>query len=67
MSQNFRVGYDEHFEKLLFKKAKYIARCESCRFFDDVCTNANVTSFDVVEDEDRRFCVFWQPEEAENG
>jgi len=44
--------------------ARYIASCASCRFYDeeDGCTNNNVTSFDLVKDEEtgRQYCAYWK-------
>lgn len=40
---------------------RYIASCQSCRFFEEACTNNNVTKFDVVTtDEGRTYCAYWQ-------
>lgn len=50
--------------------AKSIARCESCVFFSDKeeCTNNNVTSFDMYEDEHGvKSCTFWRGVAYDNG
>lgn len=62
----FSIGYTKELEHLLMKRASYIARCESCKHYgaDNICTNKNVTSFDITDLEGRVFCSFWQPESA---
>lgn len=41
-------------------KEKFIASCQSCFFMEDYCTNNNVTSFDIVEGENNRYCSYWR-------
>ena len=59
-------GYTKDLATLLKKRAKFSARCQSCRYFgDDGCENNSVTKFDVVNDDGRVFCVFWLPPQEE--
>ena len=49
--------------------ARNVANCKSCKYLnsDDVCTNSNVTQYDLVEEENRTFCNYWQGYEYDNG
>ncbi|AEZ50492.1 hypothetical protein F400_gp045 [Bacillus phage BCD7] len=50
-------------------KAKHVANCQSCVFFndDDECENTSVTEWDLVKEENRTYCVFWQGYAYDNG
>lgn len=63
----FTTGYNKELENYIAEMGKYLARCESCRYYDEAetCSNNQVTSFDVVSVEGRNFCMFWQPEKGE--
>lgn len=49
--------------------ARQVANCKSCKFFNakEECTNSNVTSFDMVQEEHRTYCTFWKGFEYDNG
>lgn len=61
----FTRGYTKELAQKIRKGAKFIARCESCKHYDEGgnCTNCNVTEFDLVKDGERQFCLLWSPED----
>lgn len=64
----FTTGYTKELAEYVKQRGKYFARCESCKYFDssNICSNSQVTSFDIISLEDRCFCVFWKPEEGKD-
>lgn len=66
-----RRGFNQ-FNKTLrdnHTRAKFAANCLSCRHYNsnDECTNSGVTEFDIVREESRTYCTFWQGYEYDNG
>jgi hypothetical protein len=51
--------------KVMSDKGKFVASCDSCKFFfredgeEEYCHNPNVTKFDMQEVGNRIFCTFW--------
>lgn len=64
----FTLGYNNKLYDTVLKKCTYGARCESCRYFGegDLCTNNQVTSFDITITKDRTYCIFWKPTSVED-
>ena len=64
----FKRGYTKELAQRIKKGAKFIARCESCKYYDEFksCTNCNVTEFDLGTEGDRHFCLLWSPEDGTN-
>lgn len=62
------IGYTQELADWLRSRAKYIASCASCTHLgtEDICTNNNVTSFDILSVEGRTFCPFWRPEQGKD-
>ena len=58
-------GYDELSEKIQ-KGAKFLSDCRNCDFYyldsegEEVCNHPSVLPYDVVVDETRIFCAYWQ-------
>lgn len=42
-------------------KEKYVANCESCASWDenDGCMNPNVLKYDLIEEDNRIYCLYW--------
>lgn len=49
--------------------AKSVANCKSCKYLDgdEVCTNSNVSKFDMIEEENKTYCNFWKGYDYDNG
>lgn len=60
----FKIGISKKVLRKLQDSSDYIANCYSCRHFsnDNICTNPNVTSFDIIKKEGRTYCYFWEIE-----
>ncbi len=59
----FRKLYQEDNRKL-----NQIRNCNSCKFLnldldtnEEACTNSGVTSYDMVESDNVKYCSFWIP------
>ena len=52
-------GFNE-FRKQTEHKAKIIASCDSCMYMEDSCTHTGVTAYDMVEGDNRIYCLYWQ-------
>lgn len=54
-------GFDSHLKRLSKRAHVYIADCANCKFdVSGECSNTNVTNFDMVHDDERVFCSYWQ-------
>lgn len=49
--------------------ARVVANCQSCQFFnaDEECTNGQVTKYDMVYEDSKTYCNFWQGYGYDNG
>lgn len=58
-------GYDELSERIQ-KGAKFLSDCRNCEFYyldsdnEEVCNHPSVLPYDIVVDETRIFCAYWQ-------
>lgn len=58
-------GYEELSERIQ-KGAKFLSDCRNCEFYyldsenEEVCNHPSVLPYDVVVDESRIFCAYWQ-------
>lgn len=50
------------------RKLKQIRHCKSCKYYykdedteEEVCHNNSVTSYDMVEKDNLKYCTFWTP------
>lgn len=62
----FKVGYDGVEEKLK-KRSHFIMSCDNCKHFyqdigdaEELCQNNEVLPFDIVVEEKRVYCHFWE-------
>lgn len=64
MKKIFNYGFSGVKKNLRKKKnLSHIASCASCIYMEDYCNNKEVTEFDMVITETKRFCSFWRFEE----
>ena len=58
-------GYEELSERIQ-KGAKFLSDCRNCDFYyldsdnEEVCNHPSVLPYDVVVDDTRIFCAYWQ-------
>ncbi len=51
------------------RKIQSLRNCKSCKYLykdddvatEEVCHNNSVTSYDIVEDGNTKYCTFWTP------
>ena len=64
-------GFNQ-FRKVVRDKAgtaRAVANCKSCQYLNanDECTNPNVSKYDIVEEDNKMYCVYWRGYDYDNG
>lgn len=66
-----RVGFNQFRKTVRDKPAltRNVANCLSCKFLnhEGECTNSNVTLYDMVQEDHRKYCSFWSSYDYDNG